>query len=136
MSEVDGHFSLQRDGVVNIQLAARPGDEVRGLVADHGQELDEEVGGVAPRRSIVPDMLVGLAAGAGASNGCYSRAQRRAGLFAGAMDGRATVGPLVGRSGRRRLSGMEFRASSWSPNSRRIASVSALASPSQRTVRG
>ena len=45
MSEIHGHFPLERDRVVNIELAARPRDEVRGLVADHGQELDEEVGG-------------------------------------------------------------------------------------------
>ena len=45
MSEVHGHLPLERDRVVNIELAARPGDEVGRLVADHGQELDEEVGG-------------------------------------------------------------------------------------------
>ena len=45
MSEVDGHFSFERDRIMNIELAARPGDEVRRLVADHGQELDEEVRG-------------------------------------------------------------------------------------------
>ena len=48
MSEIYTHFSFQRDGIMYIQLAARPGDEVRGLVADHGQEFDEEVGGRGP----------------------------------------------------------------------------------------
>ena len=45
MPEVDRHFSFQRYWIMYIQLAARPGDEVRGLVADHGQEFDEEVRG-------------------------------------------------------------------------------------------
>ena len=43
MSEIHGHLSLERDRIVNVQFAARPADEVRGLVADHGQEFDEEV---------------------------------------------------------------------------------------------
>ena len=49
MPEVDGHFSFQRHGVVYIQLAARPGDQIGRFVADHGQEFDEEVrrGGAA-----------------------------------------------------------------------------------------
>ena len=45
MSEIYTHFSFEGYRIVNIQLAARPGDEVGRLVADHGQELDEEVGG-------------------------------------------------------------------------------------------
>ena len=44
MPEVDGHLPLERDRIVDIQLPSGPGDEVRGLVADHGQEFDEEVG--------------------------------------------------------------------------------------------
>ena len=48
MSEIYTHFSFEGYRIVDVQLAARPGDEVRGLVADHGQELDEEVGGRGP----------------------------------------------------------------------------------------
>ena len=48
MSEIYTHFSFEGYRIVNIQLAARPGDQIGRFVADHGQELDEEVGGRGP----------------------------------------------------------------------------------------
>ena len=50
-------FFASRATGSEIELAARQLMRL-AFVADHGQEFDEEVGGVAPRRSIVPDMLV------------------------------------------------------------------------------
>ena len=48
MSEIYTHFSFEGYRIVNIQLAARPGDQIGRFVADHGQELDEEVRGRGP----------------------------------------------------------------------------------------
>ena len=69
MSEIHGHFSLERDGIMYIQLAARPGDEVRGLVADHGQEFDQEVRRGGPSAVYRAGHLVRGARPAGASPG-------------------------------------------------------------------
>ena len=117
MSEIYTHFSFERDGIMYIQLAARPGDQIGRFVADHGQEFDEEVRRGGPS-------AVYCAAHARLVSTAGRRLQTAVIRACAAQRGAARVRgrPLDGFFAEYRgATGFEgaFCFSSWSPNSRR-----------------